>query len=165
MSGAPRPEGPLTSSVERLRHELDRWLDAAWSQGERAMDAMGLRSGRPWSPPIEIFEGPESVRVLVDLPGVPADRINLTLVGHMLTISGTLHTAACGENEQRHGGERPTGEFRRSIPLPASVDPDKISAVSRDGLLTVTLGKAETEKSRQIPVKCEPPPAPTNPVM
>jgi HSP20 family protein len=152
MTNAPRPDGPLSQSMDKLRSEFDRWLEAAWSQGERAMDAIGLRPGKSWSPPIDIIEGEDSVRVLMNLPGVETSGIELTLAGHMLTVSGVLPAVDLGANGQQHLTERPGGEFRRSIPLPASVDPERITAVCQHGVLTVTVAKSEQQRARKIPV-------------
>lgn len=152
MTNAPRPEGPLSQSVERLRSELDRWLDAAWSQGERAMDAIGIRPGKFWSPPLDVIETPDSVQIVMNLPGVDTAGIELTLAGHMLTVSGLLPSPDLGAGGTKHLSERPAGEFRRSIPLPAAVDPEKITAACQHGVLTVTVAKSEQQKSRKIPV-------------
>jgi HSP20 family protein len=138
--------------VERLRAELDRWMDAAWSQGERAIDAIGLRAGRGWTPPIDVIEDADSVRVIVNVPGVDASSIEVTVAGHMLTVSGVLPGVDAGVQGQRLSQERPVGEFRRSIPLPACVDPDRVSASSHHGVLTVTIAKSEQLKARKIPV-------------
>lgn len=152
MTTTPRPEGPISQSVERLRSELDRWLDAAWSQGERAIDAIGLRTGKTWTPPIDVIETPDVVRVLVNLPGVQTSDIDLTIAGHMLTVGGTLPSVELGDDAEPHLHERVTGEFRRVVPLPASVDPDKIDAVCEHGVLSISVAKCEQLKPRKIPV-------------
>ena len=70
------PKSPLTSSAERLRHELDRWLEVAWHQGERALDAFGIR-GSKWTPMVDVIETGDSVLVYADLPGIkPYDSAN-----------------------------------------------------------------------------------------
>jgi len=157
MSAAPRPEGPLAASIERLRGELDRWVETAWNQGERAMETIGIR-GRNWTPPIDVVESPESVQVLIDLPGVAPEGIDLTLAGHMLTVSGVVPALDLGSGGEQHVGERPHGEFKRSIPLPASVAPETISAAHAHGVLTVTIRKTEQERARKIPVQASAPP-------
>jgi HSP20 family protein len=149
----PQGEGPLRASAERLRHELDRWMEAAFSQGERAMDAMGLRMGRAWGPGIDMIERPDSVLVLANVPGIDPDRIDLSLAGNMLTLQGEFPTIEAGSGETPHAQERPRGTFRRSIPLPTSVNPETIRAECRLGVLYVTIGKVEKEKARKIPVK------------
>lgn len=152
MSAAPRPEGPVSASIDRLRSEFERWLEAAWSQGERAIDAIGIR-GRCGLPAADVIEDAESVRVLFNVPGVRAETIDLTLAGHMLTISGVFPAVDLGTDGEKHLAERPEGEFRRSIPLPASVQPETITATCADGVLTVRVSKTEQQKARKIPVQ------------
>jgi HSP20 family protein len=145
-------EGRLTGSVERLRQELDRWLDVAWTQGERAMDTLGIRGGdRDWCPPIDVIETGSAVCVEAELPGVDPETVEVTLAGHMLTISAPIRlTTIEGQSRRR---ERPRGRFKRSIPLPVSVNADAVTAESSHGLLTVTIAKTETEKERRVPVR------------
>src|SRR5580700_1929305 len=79
--------GPLAQSVERLRREFERWLEAALQQGNRALDAVGLRGAdRQWSPSVDLIETPNEVHVDVDLPGVETGGVEVALVGSMLNI-------------------------------------------------------------------------------
>lgn len=153
MSNDPnQPESLLTSSVERLRHELDRWLDVAWSQGERAIDSLGLRGGeRDWCPPIDVRETGDAVLVDVELPGVQPGGVDVTLAGHMLTITAPI-VAGEQQGEVRRR-ERPRGRFRRTIPLPVSVDPEQVEAETKYGVLRVRIGKAENAKEKHVPVR------------
>lgn len=153
---APRSDRPVSASVERLRQEFDRWLEAAWSQGERAMDAIGIRGQRPWTPPVDVIEDNDTVRVLFNLPGVAAEEIELTLMGHMLTVCGAFPSDDLGVGGERLLAERPSGEFKRTIPLPASVNPETIAAASRHGVLTITVTKTEQQKARKIVVQSAP---------
>ena len=144
---------PLTSSVERLRHELDRWLNRAWTQGEKALDAFGLREAeKSWIPSIDLVESDEQVRVTIDLPGVDAKAVELTLTGNMLTVKGSSPELTASEHEVIHAQERQTGPFQRSIPLPVSVNPDEVHATFEDGMLHIVLCKSEKAKPRHIPV-------------
>lgn len=145
-------EGPLRSSAERLREELDRWLDAAWMQGERAMDVMGLR-GRLIGPPMDVIERPDSILIVVDVPGISPEQLDVTVSGNLLTVQG-IHPApilAADESLQRQ--ERPQGAFKRSIPLPASVDAETITAECALGVLRIRVSKTEREKTRRVPVR------------
>ncbi|MAG93292.1 MAG: hypothetical protein CMJ48_06030 [Planctomycetaceae bacterium] len=155
-SESPNPENPPTSSAERLRHELDRWLDAAWSQGEKALDVMGLRPGaRNWVPSVDVTETPEHVVVAVDLPGVDPQSVDVSLAGNMLSIRGTWPEHNPAELENAHTRERPTGEFQRSIPLPVRVDADDVAAEARIGVLWIMIAKTEQCKPRQIQITTE----------
>lgn len=147
-----QPENLVNSSVERLRQELDRWLEVAWSQGERAIDSLGLRGGeRDWCPPIDIRETAESVLVDVELPGVHPTAVDVTLAGHMLTITAPIDVGP--ETGEVRRQERPRGRFKRSIPLPVSVDPDQVEAESKHGVLQVRIGKTENAKEKRVPVR------------
>jgi HSP20 family protein len=144
-------EGTFRTSADRVRQEFERWLEAAWNQGERAIDAIGLRPGRP---PVDVIERPDSVLVLVDVPGLAPEQLDVSLAGNMLTVQGTVPAAAAADADHVHLRERPTGSFKRCVPLPASVDAESISAECRLGVLQVTIARSERDKARRIPVRC-----------
>jgi HSP20 family protein len=146
-------EGPLTSSLERMRHELDRWIESARSQGGRALDVFGLRGENRVLPRLDLIETNEDIRVVMDLPGVDPNLIQVTIIGNMLTIKGHKPPTPAGADHTVQLNERSQGDFERSIPMPTPVNPDNISAESKNGVLTVLLMKSEVAKSRQIPVK------------
>jgi HSP20 family protein len=146
----PLDEGRLRSSADRVRQEFDRWLEALWSQGERAMDAIGIR---PEAVPVDIFERENAIVVRANVPGLSGQDLDVTLAGHMLTLKGEFPVESSQAGETAHQTERSTGKFQRSIPLPASVDPDTIQAECRNGVLEITVSKVEREKARQIPVR------------
>lgn len=143
-------EGRLRNSADRMRQEFDRWLEAAWSQGERAIDAIGIR---PDAVPVDIVERENAILVRANVPGLSGQDLDVTLAGHMLTLKGAFPSETADDGETVHGQERPTGAFHRSIPLPAGVDPETIQAECRNGVLEITVSKLECEKARQIPVR------------
>jgi len=149
----PRSERPLTASVEKLRQELDHWLEVAVAQGGRALDAFGLRNEKSWSPAIDLIERAEDVLVLVDLPGVAPSAVDVALAGNMLTVKGQRPDRPHDDTETVHLGERLSGEFCRSIPMPAPVDLEQVCAETREGVLHIRLAKTERAKPRQIPVR------------
>jgi HSP20 family protein len=154
--------GPLAASVEKLRHEFDHWLEAAVSQGERALDAFGLR-GRHWFPPVDVVETPEAVLVDVDLPGVDPQLVDVTLAGNMLTLRGKRIARDSVAGESAHLAERPHGDFQRSIPMPAAVDAEHVSAQAANGVLHIRLAKTERSKPRHIRVNVPAPNRPPHP--
>ena len=154
-SSNPRTEIPISWSVERLRKEFDRWLDAAVVQGERALETVGLRgTDRSWIPSVDVTESAENLYVEVDLPGVDPEAVEITLVGNMLTVQGNklrpLEQVA--SNATVHTQERPVGEFSRAIPLPQPVVAEDVSANYHHGVLLVTLTKAARARPQQIKV-------------
>lgn len=144
----------IPNSVERLRSEFDKLLGVAMEQGERALDKLGLFGNEPvWMPRVDLMEMDEEVQVAIDLPGVTAEEINITLAGNMLTITGTRSTGTTTTAGQTvRLSERPSGQFRRSVPMPVAVDPDKVSASVQNGILSIVLEKSSQEKPRQIPI-------------
>jgi HSP20 family protein len=139
--------------LDRVRQEMERWLDVAKSTSERALETLGLvNPGRPSDPAIDVVELEAEIAVLVDLPGVPAEAVELSLVGNMLTIKAARQGPSLPATARRLVCERTATHFERAIPLPAAVDPEGIRAETRDGLLTVSLRKTVPTAGRSIPV-------------
>lgn len=159
MAGSSEAPGPGSESPsEKLREVIAGWIDTVTTQGERAIDSLGLRGGgKPWNPPVDVVEGPEQVVVHVDLPGVDPEKVEILLVGNMLTIKGEQGSCSSEAGQTVHRRERSAGSFSRSIPLPTPVNPDKVSADSKHGVLRVTLAKEARPQPRPIPITVKTP--------
>ena len=108
--------------------------------------------GRVSYPPLEVVDKTDEVMVVAELPGVNKDEVEITVLGDTLTITGEKKLPAEKDVTYiRH--ERPHGRFRRSVDLPYAVDHTKVAATYKDGILTITLPKAEEAKPRQITVE------------
>src|SRR4051812_46702619 len=101
--------------------------------------------------PMDVIRRGEELVVHVDLPGVHADKINLTVENHVLTISAERR-ASYGENDNVLAQERFDGVISRRLRVPDWVDAEAVSADYADGVLTVTLPLAEKAKPRRIEV-------------
>ena len=115
------------------------------------------RSGQlfsAWSPALDLYQNADNIVAVVELPGMRREEIEISLHDGMLTISGERKREASNYAEAART-ERYIGKFRRSITLPTRVDANKVSASYRDGILTVTLPKAEEAKPKQIQVKVD----------
>jgi len=106
-----------------------------------------------WTPAVDITEHDDEYLVKVELPGVNKDEVKLTLENNILTIRGEKKQEKETKKENYHRVERSYGSFQRSFTLPAAVKSDKIDASYKDGILTVSLPKAEEAKPKQIEVK------------
>ena len=149
----PNSDNSGVPPVERVRQEVDRWLEAVRTPGERALETLGLTgANRPTIPPVDVIELPEEVVIQIDLPGVSAETVELSLVGNMLTVAASRVRQEFSSDARVHLRERVIGRYQRSIPLPAAVNDDAIRAETRDGLVTVTLRKATPTPGRSIPV-------------
>jgi HSP20 family protein len=106
-----------------------------------------------WYPAVDVFEDKDAVKLVAELPGVKPDDVKLSLENNLLTIRGEKKQEAEERSERVHRYERSYGSFERAFVLPSTVDGDKISAEYRDGVLTVTVPKAERARPREIPVR------------
>ena len=87
------------------------------------------------------------------VPGVDPKDIDLSVVRDTVTISGERKPFAEKEGQIIHRAELGSGRFSRNLELPADINPDKISAVCKDGIMQVTLAKAEHAKPKKIEIK------------
>jgi HSP20 family protein len=106
-----------------------------------------------WLPPCDVVEDANGVRIMMELPGVEPEDVRLSLENNILTIRGEKRQQQEGNESGRvHRYERSYGSFERSFSLPNTVDADKVSADYDNGVLTVSLQKAERMRPREIPL-------------
>ena len=132
--------------LERIRRDLDEMFETP----ARGRFNEGLFE-RDFSPLLDVVEDDDNYLVHVDLPGVAKKDLDISVADNVLTIKGEKHES----NEQKgkvYRKETWSGSFQRTISLPQGVDPAKIDARMKDGVLTVTLPKREEAKPRQIAV-------------
>jgi HSP20 family protein len=145
------PDSAPWSAVDRwstLRDELNSFFDTPfWSGFGRTGQ---LFTG--WSPAVDLYESGDHFLAVVELPGMPKDAIDISLHDGTLTISGERKRESNNNGETAQRTERYVGTFRRSISLPTRVDAGKVSATYEDGILKVSLPKAEEAKPKQIQV-------------
>lgn len=106
-------------------------------------------------PSIDISEDEKEIVVKAEIPGCKAEDIEIDVQGNILSISGEKKRYEEKKEKGCYCSERVYGSFRREIAIPSEVQSDKVSAVSKDGILTITLPKAEKSKSNKIQVKEE----------
>ncbi len=137
----------LFSEMERMSRQMNQLVNATF--------------GRPgfWFTPARVFpavnitEDKDTYYVRAELPGIKADDMDLQVNGRNLMISGERKIRSEGENAKYHRREREAGKFSRVISLPGDLNPDKIDATMVNGILTVSIGKSEASKPKQITVK------------
>jgi HSP20 family protein len=143
--------------VVRMQSEFGRLVDQIWREGPLAgLPGAGLAQAALWGhPAADLKETDQGLELVVELPGLTAQDIELRLRGDTLLLSG--HKA---EESNRHAGayrmsERRFGRFERSFILPPDADRERIDASFRDGLLRVTIAKADPSKADAglIPIK------------
>ena len=124
-----------------------------------------------WSPAVDVSEDKDNIYFTVEIPGMSKEDVKVTMQDNILTIQGEkkLETEKMVNNSQKyyscrpfltkdanfHRVERSYSSFTRSFSLPTAVQADKIKAQYRDGLLKITLPKAEQAKLKEIPIGVE----------
>lgn len=104
-------------------------------------------------PPVNVWTGRDDVIVTAEVPGVDPAKLEITVVGDTLTLSGVREPAEAKEGQVINRQERETGSFTRTVQLPFRVDPDKVEATYARGILRINLPRLEADKPKQIPVK------------
>ena len=107
-----------------------------------------------WTPALDLYQNNDNVVAVVEIPGMRKEDIEISLHDGMLTIAGERQSTS-GEGENAERTERFTGKFRRSVSLPTRVDAGKVTASYKDGVLTVTLPKAEDAKPKKVEVSIQ----------
>jgi HSP20 family protein len=136
-----------------FQQEMNRLFDEFFKG--TGFGPLGFRGeGEVFSPRVDAVETDEEIQVSVDLPGVSQEDVNVSLSRGLLTISGEKEKVQEEKGRSYFRAERSYGSFKRSLPLPATVDEDKVDAVFRDGVLKITLPKtAAAPAAKTIPVK------------
>lgn len=106
-----------------------------------------------FSPAVDIHESKDKVALVFELPGMDKKDIKVWVENNVLTVSGERKLRREETEQDYLRAEIVDGSFSRSFTLPESIDAGKISADYKDGLLTVTLAKAEEAKPKEIEVK------------
>ncbi|MFH1011913.1 MAG: Hsp20/alpha crystallin family protein, partial [bacterium] len=107
----------------------------------------------PWGPAVDIAENDDNFQIVAELPGIRMDEVKISLEDHVLTVRGEKKHEVSENKRNYHRIERCYGQFQRSFTLPSSVNADKVKAEMDNGVLTISLPKAEEAKAREIPIK------------
>ena len=132
----------------QLQDRLNRAFSDAYGRSDESL----LSSGT-WLPPVDIYQSGEHQLVLkAEIPDMTREDIDVTVDKGTLTIKGEKKFSTEVKDEQFHRSERQYGVFSRSFSLPTSVDPSRVAAEYKNGVLTVTLPLREEAKPRTIKV-------------
>jgi HSP20 family protein len=130
-----------------LREAMDRLFDDEFTR------PLSL-GGNNWSiPAVDMYQTDNEVVVKVALPGIKADEVQLNVTGEVLTIKGETKQENETKEKAYHIREQRWGTFERSLVLPTEVVADKAKADFENGILTITLPKAEEVKPKTINIK------------
>jgi HSP20 family protein len=134
-------------SLTSLQDEINRLFESSFTNGGGS-DVLNT-----WAPALDVYEDSDNLIVRAEIPGMKKEDIEISFQGGVLTISGERRTEKKVEDSQLAREERFFGRFTRSVSLQKQVNPANVKATYKDGILTVTLPKAEEAKPRQIEVQ------------
>jgi HSP20 family protein len=130
-----------------LREAMDRLFDDAFTR------PLSM-SGNNWSiPAVDMYQTDNEVVVKAALPGIKADEVQINVTGEVLTLKGEVKQENESKEKAYHIREQRWGAFERSLVLPTEVVADKAKADFENGVLTITLPKAEEVKPKTINIK------------
>lgn len=134
------------SSFDRLSSLRDL-LDSAFQ-----LAGVNAEAGSRWAPGLDVFQDDDSVTVKLELAGMKKEDFDISLQDDILTISGERKSERENSEGESFRSERVFGAFRRTVTLPAPVKSDAVKATYEEGVLTVTLPKAEEAKPKKIAI-------------
>jgi HSP20 family protein len=132
-----------------LREAMDRLFDDAFTR------PINLRDGGWSAPAVDMYQTDDEIVVKAALPGFKADEVQINVTGDVLTLRGELRHQEEKKERAWHIREHRWNSFERSVALPTQVTADKAVADFENGILTITLPKAEEVKPKTISVKAK----------
>ena len=139
------PFRDLISIQDRMNRLFEQPLSR--SRGEEGAAAA------TWTPAVDIYETPDTIVIKAELPGVVREDIEIQIDDNILTLKGERRFSKDVQEESYLRIERIYGSFHRCFTLPATIHQEKIRAVCRDGVLELTLPKAEGSKPKRIAIE------------
>ena len=145
--GDPRRRfGTSLADLERMRRQMDRFFDVF---GERQSGGAGAGV----YPAVNISEDADAYYVNAELPGVKSKDLDVDVTANQLVLAGQRRISEEDADARYHRREREAGRFSRAVALPGDIDTEKVRARLLDGVLTVTVPKAERAKPRRIDIQ------------
>ena len=133
------------TALANLHHEVDHVLDDLFG---------GLAEGKwtegSWKPSVDISETANDILVRLEVPGISKEDVKVSVTDNLLTISGEKKKEWVEKDEEFHRSERYYGKFQRAFTLPKTIKSSDTKASYKDGILTVTIPKAEEVRPKEI---------------
>lgn len=134
--------------VESLQRQMNRLFDSLISPEEEG----GFTKFTDFMPAAEMHETPEAIHLKLEVPGLEAKDLNIEAQADAVSISGERKSETKTEEHGMTRSEFRYGSFRRIIPLPTRIQNDKVQAEYKNGIVSLTLPKAEAEKNKAVKV-------------
>jgi HSP20 family protein len=140
----------MENHENELRREIDNLYDRFYEPN--FLPASTLFGKGKWDPIIDISEGRKDITVKAEIPGIEAKDFDISIDGRLLTIKGEKKQEQRKKEETYYRVERSYGYFNRTIELPAEVNPDKVDATYKRGILKIKLRKSKENDSKRIKI-------------
>lgn len=138
---------PGFGMLEPFRNEMEDLMQRFF--GEEGGNGLAAHA---WAPRVDVEETDKELLVKADLPGVDPKNVEISIESGVLTIRGERKEAKEEKKKNYHRVERFTGMFHRTIPLPAGVDAEKVTATSANGVITIAIPKRPEAQPKKITV-------------
>ena len=138
------------SDVNILQRKIDNIYDQFF--WPNFLPSTYLLGDRNWDPKLDISEGKKDITIKVEIPGIEAKDLDISIDGRLLTIRGEKKQEQKGKEETYYRVERSYGYFKRTIELPAAVHANKVDASYKRGVLKMKLRKLKESKTKRINV-------------
>jgi HSP20 family protein len=133
--------------LQDVRVNLDQFVDKVFGKStwETAV----------WNPSVDIYENEESIVIKAELPGVAKENVTINLTGDTLSISGKTAKIEETQKENYYRKEIREGSFTRTFTIPCPIERNQVKATQKDGILEITLPKAEEAKAKEVSISVE----------
>ena len=138
------------NNANKYRREMDNMYDQFF--GPDFLPSTFLFRKNKWIPNIDISEGKKEISVKAEAPGIEASDFDISLDGRILTIKGEKKDEQKENEETYYRVERSYGYFSRTIELPAEVDPKKVEASYKRGILKIKIRKTKSSETKRIQI-------------
>ncbi|MBI4717875.1 MAG: Hsp20/alpha crystallin family protein [Planctomycetes bacterium] len=144
-----RPFSAAQMSLGSLQDEMNSLLERVWHGGV----STGPFDGQEWAPAVDLVEQSDRYLLLVEVPGVDAERIDVSHVGRVITVRGEKsRPGVVGEADRGLRTERRYGTFCRTLELPGEIDAERLSAACRQGVLQISVPKSKASMPRAVKI-------------
>ena len=140
---------PWRGEMETFSDRFNRFFDGAFIPTVKFSEESGLGD---WRPVVDIYDSDDKIVVKAEIPGVDKKGIHVDVNDGVLTINGERSYENEVKEERYHRKERSYGKFHRSFTLPEGLDPEKIDADYKDGVLKIEIPKPEERKPKKIDI-------------
>ena len=131
--------------------DIDRLFDGFFGK----WDFPRIATNGTWAPPVDVVDAENHVEFRAEVPGLSEEDVHVSVTENVLTLKGEKKNESEEKNGNYHRLERSYGQFQRSFNLPRNLRTDDVSASFKNGILTISVPKAEEAQPKEIPISTE----------